>query len=53
MTSADQKNLDSDNVSETRPKRILQYIGAALATAFVLWFLFGIPAYILYSSYFG
>ncbi len=34
------------------PLRIFQYIGAAAVTVFALWFLFGIPAYLLFGQLF-
>jgi hypothetical protein len=32
--------------------RVMQVIGAVCVTAFALWFLFGIPAYLLFGIFF-
>jgi hypothetical protein len=37
---------------KSRSRRVLQHIGAAIATVFVLWFLFGIPGYLLFGMFF-
>ena len=62
-SSDDERILPAQEVPEgelpdqkvpTRPGiRILQYAGAIIATAFALWFLFGIPAYLLFGIFFG
>lgn len=42
-----------DTAESGRPKAsALQVIGAVLATAFALWFLFGVPAYVLFNNFF-
>ncbi len=33
--------------------RTIQYVGAAAVTLFALWFLFGIPAYLLFAQFFA
>ncbi|NOX49211.1 MAG: hypothetical protein GXP16_01575 [Gammaproteobacteria bacterium] len=38
--------------ASTRLVRILQSIGAVVVTIVVLWFLFGIPAYLLFDTFF-
>ncbi len=48
----DPDSPDQDKRPVSKPMRIIQYIGAALATAFVLWFLFGIPMYLLFGVLF-
>jgi len=51
MTSA-----ASEDPNAKRPigrwTRIIQSIGAIIVTAFVLWFLFGVPAHLLFSFLF-
>jgi hypothetical protein len=37
---------------KSRSRRILQYIGAVIVTVFALWFLFGIPGYLLFGMFF-
>ncbi len=32
--------------------RVIQSIGAIIVTALVFWFLFGVPAYLLFSVFF-
>ena len=52
MTTAYSEN---DQPVETRPSRlvrVLQSAGAILVTGFALWFLFGIPAYLLFGIFF-
>ena len=43
----------NDPVPLDRRKRVLQAIGAAVVTAIALYYLFGIPAYLLFKNLFG
>jgi hypothetical protein len=51
MSSAIRKD-DSEEPPEPKYTRLLQVIGALIATGFALWFLFGIPVYVLFGSFF-
>ena len=45
---------ESEPTEPQRPLvRALQMLGAGLVTLFALWFLFGIPAYLLFGTFFG
>ncbi len=39
-------------IPKSKLRRVLQAIGAVLVTLFGLWFLFGIPAYLLFGMFF-
>ncbi len=39
-------------IPKSKLRRILRPIGAVLVTLFALWFLFGIPAYLLFGTFF-
>ncbi|MCZ6460453.1 MAG: hypothetical protein O6766_13955 [Gammaproteobacteria bacterium] len=39
-------------IPKSKLRRILQAVGAVVVTLFVLWFLFGIPAYLLFGMFF-
>ncbi len=39
-------------IPKSKLRRILQPIGAVVVTLFALWFLFGIPAYLLFGMFF-
>jgi len=50
----DESSPSMENVRQDRlsiVKRLAQYAGAFIVTGFVLWFLFGIPAYILFDKF--
>ena len=50
----DESNPSMENVRQDRLfliKRLAQYAGAFIVTGFVLWFLFGVPAYILFDKF--
>ncbi len=38
--------------AQGRSARVLQSIGATIVTAGALWFLFGVPAYLLFGIFF-
>ena len=52
MTEVREDNDQADGDSRSGLVRVVQVVGALLATGFVLWFLFGVPAYILFGSLF-
>ena len=49
-------SMTSEDSNTKRPAgrwtRIIQSIGAIIVTAFALWFLFGVPAYLLFGFLF-
>jgi len=50
----DQSSPSTEIIRQNRlsiVKRLAQYAGAIIVTGFVLWFLFGIPAYILFDKF--
>ena len=49
----DSKIFKKPTVPKTKTGRLLQVLGAVLLTGFALWFLFGVPAYILFGILFG
>ena len=51
MTSATNKDSNTKRPLG-RWTRIVQSIGAIIVTGFVLWFLFGVPAYLLFGFLF-
>jgi hypothetical protein len=56
MTPAADPNLEALESSSRPAKksvRTAQSIGAAIVTALLLWFLFGIPAYLLFGIFFN
>jgi len=52
MTEVREDDQETETNSRAGIVRIVQSVGAVIATAFVLWFLFGVPAYILFGSLF-
>lgn len=42
----------TDSVTTPTSIKVLQSLGAAAVTLFALWFLFGIPAYLLFGKFF-
>jgi hypothetical protein len=44
---------DKPRDESSRRRRILQSIGAAIVTALAFYYLFGIPAYLLFKDLFG
>jgi len=52
MTSAASEDSQTDAAKPTGLVRVLQNTGAVLIAAFALWFLFGIPAYLLFGIFF-
>ena len=50
MSSENETN-DAETEELPRSRRIMQVAGAVIVTAFALWFLFGIPAYLLFSQF--
>ena len=45
---------DSKEIQSTRKwMRVIQSIGAIIVTGLVLWFLFGVPAYLLFGIFFS
>lgn len=50
-TSADTPT-DEQGVPASKTKRILQSIGAIIVTGLVFYFIFGIPAYLLFGMFF-
>ena len=50
----DESSPSTENVRQDRlslVKRLAQYAGAFIVTGFVLWFLFGVPVYILFDKF--
>lgn len=39
-------------IPKSKLRRVLQAIGAVVVTLLALWFLFGIPAYLLFGMFF-
>ena len=54
MTTEPQEQMESQETPAPISvlRRTLQYVGALLVTGFLLWFLFGIPAYLLFGMFF-
>lgn len=52
MKPATGTSSETDADQPRKLRRVLQVVGAVLATAFALWFLFGIPGYVLFNSFF-
>jgi hypothetical protein len=52
MTSAYSENTQVEATKRSGLVRVLQSIGAMAVAAFALWFLFGIPAYLLFGALF-
>lgn len=51
MTSATNEGSKAGQ-TPTRWVRIAQSIGAMIVTGLILWFLFGVPAYLLFGMFF-
>ncbi len=49
VTGEDSKELRSSG----KWMRIIQSVGAIIVTGLVLWFLFGVPAYLLFGIFFS
>ena len=43
------ENLETEELPRSR--RFVQIAGAVIVTAFALWFLFGIPVYLLFAQF--
>ena len=52
MTSACSEETQAARAKSTGLRRAMEVAGALLVTAFALWFLFGIPAYLLFGIFF-
>ena len=52
MTSACSDDTPPVTSKPSGMMRVIQVIGALCVTAFALWFLFGIPAYLLFGIFF-
>ena len=44
--------MSDETQRKSKLRRILQPIAAVVVTLFALWFLFGIPAYLLFGMFF-
>lgn len=48
----DERNKSNESSEASGPRKLLERVVAVVATAGVLWFLFGIPAYLLFGILF-